>query len=195
VAIAIFAVLAAMYGNVIVHPEYLVVFLQYFIPAIIIVFILLNRKYVLQYLLIIVRSFVDSFQRQARVGEVVISKKIHKLGQQEFVYFSKADDISALNKAILYVQENEITRKLNIVTVVNENRQVTKAFMDDFDALDRAYPDIKLKYKQIEGVFGPELIERLSTEWKIPTNFMFISSPGDRFTYRLADLKGVRLIM
>lgn len=100
-----------------------------------------------------------------------------------------------LNKAILYVQENEITRKLKIVTIVNEDRQVTDAFMNDFNALDRAYPEIKLEYVQIAGTFGPEMINKLCEQWKIPTNFMFISSPGNRFTYRLADLHGVRLIM
>ncbi|NUY80494.1 APC family permease [Flavobacterium sp. MAH-1] len=195
VAFAVFCIVAALYGNVRLHPEYLVVFLQYFIPSIVIVLLLLNRQFVLQYLLVVVRSFLESFERTMRISEVMLTRKLHKLHSQHFVYFSKADDISLLNKAILYVQENEITKKLKIVTVVNENRQVTKAFMDDFNALDRAYPEIKLEYVQIEGNFGPELIEELCEKWKIPTNFMFISSPGNRFTYRLADLHGVRLIM
>jgi amino acid transporter len=195
VAFAIFAILVAIYGNVTLHPDYLVVFLQYFIPAIIIIFLLLNRHFVLQYLIIVVRSFLDTFQKQARLSEVLLSRKIHRLSQQEFVYFSKADDISALNKAILYVQENEITKRLKIVTVVNENRIVPEAFMNDFNALDRAYPEIKLEYLQIEGIFGPELITKLSEKWKIPSNFMFISSPGNRFSYRISDLNGVRLIM
>lgn len=195
VALAIFGILAAIYGNVKLHPDYLVVFLQYFIPAIILVFLMLNRDFVLEYLIVVVRSFVDSFKKQARMSEVLLSRKVHKLGQQQFVYFSKADDIAALNKAIQYVQENEITRKLKIVTVVNQSKQVPQVFLDDFDTLDRAYPEIKLQYIQIEGVFGPELIEELGKKWKIPTNFMFISSPSDRFTYRLADLNGVRLIM
>ncbi|MEO8665931.1 MAG: APC family permease, partial [Ignavibacteria bacterium] len=63
------------------------------------------------------------------------------------------------------------------------------------NALDRAYPEIKLEYVQLEGVFGPDLINKLCKEWNIPTNFMFISSPGNRFSYRISELNGVRLIM
>jgi hypothetical protein len=65
----------------------------------------------------------------------------------------------------------------------------------DFEVLDRAYPEIKMEFIQLRGVFGPELIQQLSAEWHIPTNFMFISSPGDRFSHRLADPGGVRLII
>ena len=195
VAIAILAILAAIYGNILLHPEYLVVFLQYFIPSITFILLLLNRKFVLQYLLVVIKSFIDSFRRHARIGELLLTKKLNKLTQQDFVYFSKGDNISQLNKAILYVQENEITKKLKIVTVVSENKQVSEDFMSDFNTLDRAYPEIKLEYIEIEGVFGPTLIEELSEKWRIPTNFMFISSPGNRFSYRVSELKGVRLIM
>ena len=45
------------------------------------------------------------------------------------------------------------------------------------------------------NTFNPELIHRLSEEWKIPKNFMFIGSPGDHFIYGLAELGGVRLII
>lgn len=195
VAIAIFAILSAIYGNILMHPEYLVVFLQYFIPSITFILLLLNRKFVLQYLLVVIKSFIDSFRRHARMGELILTKKLNKLTQQDFVYFSKGDNISQLNKAILYVQENEITKKLKIVTIVSENKQVSEDFMSDFNTLDRAYPEIKLEYIEIEGEFGPALIEELSERWKIPTNFMFISSPGNRFSYRVSELKGVRLIM
>ncbi|MEO7310404.1 MAG: APC family permease [Chitinophagaceae bacterium] len=195
VALAIFAIIVALYGNITLHPEYLVVFLQYFVPTMVILLLLLSRDLVLRYLHGVVHGFFEIFTRHVRRAEVLILRKINKISHQEFIYFSKADDIAILNKAIIYVQENEITRKLRIVTVVNGNKQVTDAFMSDFDALDRAYPEIKINFMQIEGIFGPELINELSKKWNIPTNFMFISSPGDRFSYRVSDLNGVRLIM
>ncbi len=195
VFIAVLAVIAAIYGNIKLHPDFLVVFLQYFVPAMLLIFILLNRNKVLKYLLLLVRSVFLTYKNHLRIAEVLLSRKLIKLTKQEFVYFSKADDISALNKAILYVFENEITSKMKIVTVVNKEKQVTKEFMSDFDALDRAYPEIKLEYVQIEGEFVPELITKLSEKWGIATNFMFISSPGDKFPYRISELNGVRLIM
>ena len=96
---------------------------------------------------------------------------------------------------MIYVSENEITRKLKIVTVVNEEKVVPEKFMTDFEVLDRAYPEIKIEFIQVEGEFGPKLIDELSRKWRIPKNFMFISSPSDRFTHRLEDLGGVRLII
>ena len=47
----------------------------------------------------------------------------------------------------------------------------------------------------IRGRFGPDLVQRLSKEWQVPANFMFIGSPGDHFVYGLAELGGVRLII
>jgi hypothetical protein len=52
-----------------------------------------------------------------------------------------------------------------------------------------------MEYITMVGVFGPELIDRLSREWKMPKNFMFISSPGERFSYKVEELGGVRLIL
>lgn len=195
VAVAAFALIIALYGNIKINPEYLVVFLQYFVPAILIIYIFLKRNEIMEYMLIVVTSFFESMERISLVSRVKLKKSIRKLFSQEFVYFTKGDDISILNKVMIYVQENEITRRLKIVTVVNEEKVVPEKFMTDFEVLDRAYPEIKIEFIQVEGEFGPELIDKLSREWKIPKNFMFISSPSDRFTHRLEDLGGVRLII
>ncbi|MGH2566211.1 MAG: hypothetical protein ACRDE5_16955, partial [Ginsengibacter sp.] len=81
------------------------------------------------------------------------------------------------------------------VTVLQKEETLNETFVRDFEALDRAYPDIRIEYIQVPGVFGPEIIDRLSKEWNIPHNFMFIGSPGDHFPHRLSDLGGVRLII
>jgi hypothetical protein len=195
VFVAILAVLMAIYGNVKLHPEYLIVFLQYFIPSFLIITILLNRQLVLQYLLIAFKQFFESLNHQIRKSEIIFMRKINQLSQQNFIYFSKSDDISLLNKVLIYVQENEITSKLKIVTIVNETTHLSQKFLSDFETLDRAYPKINIEFIQLEGIFGPQLITKLSKEWKTPTNFMFISSPSDKFAYKLSELKGVRLIM
>jgi hypothetical protein len=57
------------------------------------------------------------------------------------------------------------------------------------------YPEIDIHFIKIKDKFGPELINRLSVEWHIPPNFMFIGSPGNRFPYRIEELGGVRLII
>lgn len=195
VGLAIFAIIVALYGNVKLHPDYLVVFLQYFIPAILIIYLFLRRNAVLKYLLIVANNFFDRVQRISLLSRLHLTREMRKLNRQVFVYFTKGDNISILNKVIIYVQENEITRNLKIVTVLKEEQHVSASFMRDFETLDRAYPDIKIEYIQINGTFGPELIDKLCSEWNIPKNFMFISSPSNKFSHRISDLGGVRLII
>ncbi|MGN6340873.1 MAG: APC family permease [Ginsengibacter sp.] len=195
VILGILGIIIALYGNVKLHPDYLVVFLQYFIPAILIIYIFLKRKVVIHYLLIYANSIFDKIQRASVVSRFHLTKEMRKLNRQPFVYFTKGDNIAILNKVIIYVKENEITQKLKIVTVLQKEQQLNETFVRDFEALDRAYPDIKIEYIQIPGVFGPEIIDKLSREWNIPHNFMFIGSPSDRFPHRLQDLGGVRLII
>jgi len=195
VAVALLAVVIALYGNIKLHPEHLVVFLQYFVPAVLIIFIFLKRNVILEYLTVIVSSFLDSLQHVARLSRQRLNRTVRQLTQQEFVYFTKGDDVATLNRVMMYVEENEITKRLRIVTVTGPGHTMPAGFHSDVDVLDRAYPDIDIHFIQLEGTFGPDLVNQLSAEWKIPTNFMFIGSPGDRFPYRVADLGGVRLII
>jgi amino acid transporter len=195
VLLGIFAILVALYGNIKMHPEYLVVFLQYFIPAILIIYLFLKRKAVIHYLIVYVNKFFDKLRQVSSFSRFHLTREMRKLNRQPFVFFTKGDNIATLNKVIIYVKENEITQKLKIVTVLQKETQLSETFLRDLEALDRAYPDIKIEYLQIEGKFGPELIDKLSDEWHIPKNFMFIGSPGDRFPHKLEDLGGVRLII
>lgn len=195
VALAILFVLTAVYLNIQYHPKYLLVFLQYFIPAVLLIYVLLSRKQILQYLLIILTGAFEKLRRWSVAGRLHLRNYLYRLTRQEFVYFTKGDDISVLNKVMIYVQENEITTRLKIVTVLKEHQELSPEFLRDFDALDRAYPEIDIEYIQLTGIFGPQMIQRLCEEWNIPPNFMFISSPGSSFPHRLQDLHGVRLII
>ncbi len=195
VSVALFGVVLALYGNVKLHAEYLVVFLQYFIPTMLIMAVLLNRKVMLEYLMLWVSSFVESVPGLAVFGRFAISRTIRRLNQQEFVYFTKGDDLSVLNRVMMYVQANEITKKLKIVTVLKEGQTTHPEYLADVKVLDRAYPEIEIEFIELHGEFGPALVHQLSEEWKIPTNFMFIGSPSDRFPYRVAELGGVRLVI
>ena len=195
VLLGIAGILIALYGNVKLHPDYLVVFLQYFIPSILIIYLFLKRKQVITYLIIYINKIFYSLQRISVLSRFHLTKEMRKLNKQPFVYFTKGDNIATLNKVIIYVKENEITQKLKIVTVLQKEEKMSPTFKRDFEALDRAYPDIKIEYITIPGVFGPEIIDKLSKDWNVPHNFMFIGSPGDRFPHKVQDLGGVRLII
>lgn len=142
-----------------------------------------------------VGGFVESMPGLAALGRFTLSKTIRRLNRQEFVYFSKGDDLAVINRVMAYVVANEITRKLKIVTVHKDGEHVHEEFLHEVQVLDKAYDTLDVEFIQLRGLFGPELVHRLSEEWHIPTNFMFIGSPGDRFPYRIAELGGVRLVI
>jgi len=195
VALALVGVITALYGNIRIRPDYLVVFLQYFVPAMLVVTAMLNRTAILNLVLAAAESFAKHSPRVSRLTQLTIKRQLHELNRQEFVFFTKGDNVSNLNKVMAYVAENEFTNRLKIVTLLREGEAFSEDLLRDIKVLDRAYEEIVIDFVPLKGQFGPALIDQLSQEWNIPKNFMFIGSPGDRFPYQISELGGVRLII
>ncbi|WP_165768290.1 APC family permease [Hymenobacter amundsenii] len=195
VTVALISILVALYGNITLHPDYLIVFLQYFLPSMAVVYIMLNRASILELILAAVTSFAHKYPGVSRFSRLQVQKATRELHQQEFVFFTKGDNVANLNKVMAYVVENEFTNRLKIVTLLREGETYSQDLVNDIGVLDRAYEEIRIDFVAMQGHFGPELIDRLSHEWKVPKNFMFIGSPGDRFPYQISELGGVRLII
>ncbi|MEJ2584824.1 MAG: APC family permease, partial [Robiginitalea sp.] len=195
IIIAIVMVIIAIAGNAILNPSYMAVFLEYFIPTMLVVAIMLNRIVLLRLLLNLIRYFFEPIERFVKRAHKSILRSIDRISKQEFVFFTKDDDVATLNKVMLYIKRNEHTHKLKIVAVLDKGKEPPPELLKDLDVLDREYPEIKVEFVSVVGEFGPELIQELSEKWKIPVNFMFIGSPGDHFPYRVEDLGGVRLII
>ena len=195
VIVAILAVVAGMIGNARLNPEYLEVFFEYLIPALLIISIMLNRVVLLKAMLYFVRRMIASLRYPLRGLARWIEEKIDEINAQQVVFFTRGDNLANLNRAVLYVRRNEHTNRLKIATVYRNVGDVPDRLRQDVAFLNEAYPDVTIEFVEIPGRFGPELITELSTRWKIPPNFMFIGSPGDGFMYGLADLGGVRLII
>ncbi|MBI1289090.1 MAG: amino acid permease [Flavobacteriales bacterium] len=193
--IAIIAVLTAIIGNAVLNPPYLIVFFQYFIPTLLLVTIMLNRTLLLRLLLSILKYMFTPVQNFFIRSNTNLTNLIDEINSQEFVYFTKDDDVATLNKVMQYIQRNEHTKKLKVVTAVKKGQTPSAQFLNDIDVLDREYPHIKIDFIVLEEAFGPKLIEKLSKQWNIPVNFMFIGSPGDHFPFKVEQLGGVRLII
>jgi amino acid transporter len=193
--IGIVAVLIGLVGNVIMNPAYTLVFANYFIPTLLIVTIMLKRTVLLKVCLFFVRGI--SVRLRDFTGAIArsIREKIEQVNSQQIVFFTRGDSVANLNQALLYVRRNEETNRIKVVTVVQDDSDVPERMAKDLEFLDEVYPEIDIEFVVVHGHFGPEIVERLSEEWKIPQNFMFIGSPGDHFLYGLAELGGVRLII
>ncbi len=172
-----------------------IVFLEYFVPALLIVSVMLGRIALLKAAIFVVRAVITSLLKPMHSVSHAIRAKIDDINSQQMVFFTRGDNVAAMNLAMLYVKQNEHTNRIKFVTVVKHKDEVPERLRREIDFLDEAYPSIDIEFVVLEGTFGPELIQQLSQQWKIPTNFMFIGSPGDHFVYGLAELGGVRLII
>ncbi|WP_457616805.1 APC family permease [Lutibacter sp.] len=200
VFIAIAAVLIALIGNILMTPKdglpsNLTIFLDYFIPSIIFIIIMLNRTALLKFLLNVIHSVFDPIRSFVLKTDKKISFIINKINEQEFVFFTKGDNIATLNKVMLYIIKNEHTKRIKIVLALEKGQKVPENLPQEISFLDKEYPEIDIEFTVVDGKFSPELIRELSKKWGIPINFMFIGSPSDKFPYKIEELGGVRLII
>ncbi|MGB5436557.1 MAG: APC family permease [Maribacter sp.] len=198
--IAISGVIIALIGNLEMPSQEgvqsnLSIFLEYFIPSMVFIIVMLNRTVLLKFLLKLIHTVFDPVRVFVLNTDRKILAVIDEINSQEFVYFTKGDDVATLNKVMLYIQKNEHTKKLKVVTATKNGPKITPQLRNDIDVVDREYPLISIEFIELNESFSPELITRLSKEWKIPINFMFIGSPGNRFPYKIEELGGVRLII
>ncbi len=200
VFIAITAVLIALTGNIIMPPKddlprNFTLFLYYFIPTILFVMVMLNRTELLKLVLKSINSIFDPIRKFVARTDRNIQRIIDDINAQEFVFFTRGDNIATLNKVMMYISKNEHTKRIKIVTVLKEGQELPENLPQEIDFLDREYPEIDIEFVTIKGTFSPELIKELSAKWNIPVNFMFIGSPSNKFPYRIEELGGVRLII
>ncbi|MBB6612812.1 APC family permease [Pontibacter sp. Tf4] len=193
--VAIVAVLAALVGNALLNPAYVWVFLKYFIPTVSVVFIMLYRIELLIFLTYLVRQIERKIKKRLPINSRKIIRLIHAIRAQQFVFFTRGDNIANINKVMRYIVENEHTNRLKIVNVLREGEVPPKRLMHEVEVLDLAYPELEVDFIVMKGHFGPELVQELSRKWGIPKNFMFIGSPGDHFPYSLQQMGGVRLVI
>jgi hypothetical protein len=196
VIFGLIGVVSALVGNAILNPSYLGVFFEFLFPTFIIVVFMLGRVALFELGLFIIHSVMATLSSSMGRAIHSINKRIEAIKSQQIIFFTRGDNLANLNKAMLYIRRNEHTNRVKIVHISEENELENSKLEKDIKFLDEAYPEIDVELVIREGTFGPKLIEELSDEWNIPTNLMFIGSPGgDRLSYNLAELGGVRLII
>ncbi|MEO5787662.1 MAG: APC family permease [Gelidibacter sp.] len=193
--IGIFAVAAAILGNVILNPSYLGIFMEYLIPTLAVVFFMFYRTRIYTIFLKVLNYVFPEKGALFLKLHKETRKLLQEVNLQQFVFFTKNDDVETLNKVILYIIKNESARRLKIVSILDEGESLNSDLKKDIDTLNRAYPSINVEFIGEVGVFGPEKIKQLSKRWHIPTNFMFMGSPGDGFPYKIQELGEVRLVI
>jgi hypothetical protein len=173
----------------------IIVFLDYFVPSIIFIIIMLNRTMLLTFLLNAIHTVFDPIRKFVYNIDKNILATINHINSQEFVFFTKGDNIATLNKVMLYIIKNEHTKRIKIVLALEKDQEAPPNLPNEIEFLGKEYPEINIEFLVVDGKFSPKLIKELSQKWNIPVNFMFIGSPSDKFPYKIEELGGVRLII
>lgn len=193
--IAIFGVIIALIGNILLNPAYVSIFLEYLVPTLLIIGFMLFRINILKGILKVMNIVIPHDKPLFKRLSAMIKKNIRRINDQQFVFFTKNDNVATINKVLRYIKQNEHTRKLKIVAVLADDESPPPNLGNDIKVLDRAYPEINIEFIVERGRFTPTKIKELSKKWNIPTNFMFIGVPDDQFPYRIQELGEVRLII
>ncbi len=218
VLVAMVAVGIAIMGNAKLNQRYLIVFLEYLVPTMLLVALMLTRVQILELLVF----FIDEVRRRAKRKKLTaikernrrsaawwgvatrrvnqIDNRVHDLldhiRSQRIVFFTRGDHLPNLNKVIQYIQENEHTDRVKFVSLYRVESDIPAKLAEHLRFLDETYPEIDIEHVKVQGEFTPEQVAKLAKEWNIPTNLMFIGSPsGARLSHRLEDFGGVRLII
>ncbi|CAM9516623.1 unnamed protein product, partial [Ascophyllum nodosum] len=181
-------VIAAFIGNMVSKPDVVSWFVLYFMAVGSVIVLGFQRVRLLKIALKIAR--VTGFGSVSSLKD-----QIHEIQDEPFVFFCKQADLYVINKAILYVRDNEQTNSLLVVHVSDdpESDTITK-LGTQIKMFDTMYPKIKISLLTITGTFSPELIDWLSKELGVLKNKFFITCLDSVFKYKIQELGGVRVI-
>jgi len=194
VTAAFCATLLGLIGNVLLDPGGVGLFAVYFAAVSAVVAVMFSRQLILRGVLFVLRSVADSLEAFSASWHARILRQMESIGGV-MIYFTRGDNVVMLNRAVLYVLQNEQTNVLRVVHVFREEKDIPARLADDLKMLDSLYPELRIDFLAVRGKFGPDLIESLSRRIGVPKNQMFIGTPGDRFPHRIETLGGVRLII
>lgn len=189
ILLALLCVLTTFVGNMISKPELLVYFALYFISIGLVVLFVFQRVRILKAILYAATRLCSSRMVKG------VKEQISELQSVPYMFFLKSDDLYVINKAILYVRENEQTQRLLVVHMSEDpETPLIKDLSRHIEMFDAIYPRIKISLLTVTGPFSPEMIEWLSRELGVQKNMMFITCPDSVFKYKIEHLGGVRVI-
>ncbi|MEZ4287611.1 MAG: APC family permease [Polyangiales bacterium] len=195
VFVALIAVIVGLIGNVLMNPLNVQIFGAYFLAVASVVTLMFLRRDILRVCLVVAGSIANSIASLNTKIRTNVSGALEEINNTVMVYFTKGDDPSILNRAVLYVVQNEQTSRFTVIYVYENDSDIPKDLREHISSLDHLYPELRIDFIAVKGAFGPELIDALSKRLNVPKNQMFIGTPGDHFPHRVEDLGGVRLIL
>ena len=190
VVVAIFAVAAALVGNVLLDEAAVRVFGAYFAVALGLISLALLQTTLLKRALQAVRMLLG---RPTRLGEWA-SARIHAINCRTILFFPRVDEIAVIRAAARYVLENESIRHLKVVWTVASGADVPPSLAALVETVDREHPELRISLMLVEGRLEPSLFHALAEHLGVPLNYFFLSTASSGVPPDLPAYGGVRLL-
>eukprot|EP01125_Pyxidicula_operculata_P021164 TRINITY_DN804_c2_g4_i1.p1 TRINITY_DN804_c2_g4~~TRINITY_DN804_c2_g4_i1.p1 ORF type:complete len:630 (+),score=128.65 TRINITY_DN804_c2_g4_i1:35-1924(+) len=190
VVLALLSTSVALVGNIAYDLNVLKYFSMYFIVVIAIIFTMMQRISILK----VCYYFVNKLNCCSPIVPF-LKRQIQEIRDMEMVFFTRTGDLPTLNKAMIYIRDNEITSKLTIIHAIEEGEDISlEEIQKNVAIIDECYPKCRVDLQTYKGKFSPAFVDHIATTLKVKKNMMFMGCPNDSFPHNIGDFGGVRLI-
>jgi len=101
---------------------------------------MLHRIIILKIILHSIDAIFNPIRKWVARINIKIQNLISHINAQEFVLFTKGNDIAGLNKAMQYINKNEHSKNLKIVTVIEADEKPDETLNNKFILSTRNTP-------------------------------------------------------
>ncbi|MFZ5447947.1 MAG: APC family permease [Thermodesulfobacteriota bacterium] len=185
------ATMTGIIGNLIIDYRFLLYFMVYFIPAVLLVGVMYSRIPIYKAVLTLIN---EAFERLFIWRSTVIDK-ITDITNIRLVLFVRGGRLYRLSKAFEYIAQNESSQKITVVRLyATFNQAEDDEMKNSLKIMEELYPDLRIDYFSRQGYFGPAIVDSIAEELKVPKNNIFIGAPEEKHRFSVEDLGGVRVI-
>ena len=189
VLIAAIATLSGIVGNILIDIRNLQFFLYYFVPAVILVCIMVYEDN-------IARFFLRITERIPLVHKYILT---HFEDMTEGKYVVFIHHINRIYHILEYISKNETGRNIILVHCAGPDESHMESFGEIQNALPilqkaGVFPHFNLKLIYKNEHFGPEMVSKIARELKVRKNRILIGSIHHDHPYDYNQLGGVRII-
>jgi hypothetical protein len=111
------------------------------------------------------------------------------------IFYTDGDHPDKLNAAARYVIDNEQTKYLKIIHCYEDESKIPDNLIRNLKTIDQIYPELRIDVLLCNLPFNAVSIEAISKHLNIPTNYMFVGSPGKNSNINISNFGGVRVII
>ena len=126
-------VVVGLAGELILNVQNIIYFILYFGVTFCIVMLMFSRNRVLKLMI---------YFGGPKKWLEFLNESYKKIENRSMIFFTRTDDPSVLNKAILYVRSNELTNFLTICHVYQHENEIPTALERNVKFLDKQYPKL-----------------------------------------------------